>query len=169
MKIDISKLLDGTKELIELDSAITIQNIEMAESGIKITNPVKISGGIYSTEDGIFLNAQIIYNYVGNCARCLKEISKKAETNFSARIVDKRDGEQTEDEDELIIYHERNKVYLDDLIVTTILLSLPMKTLCKDDCKGLCSMCGKDLNEGQCDCIIENLDPRLAKLKELFD
>jgi uncharacterized protein len=44
-----------------------------------------------------------------------------------------------------------------------------MKPLCSEDCKGICPQCGQDLNEGECDCEIETVDPRLAKLKEFYN
>ena len=49
-----------------------------------------------------------------------------------------------------------------------ILLALPMQPLCRADCQGLCVQCGKNLNEGTCDCVQDTIDPRLVKLKELL-
>ena len=58
---------------------------------------------------------------------------------------------------------------LDDLIMNDILLELPTKLLCRDDCMGLCPECGKNLNDGTCSCRKETVDPRLAVLKQLLD
>ena len=58
---------------------------------------------------------------------------------------------------------------LDELIRTDILLELPTKFLCKEDCKGLCPTCGKNLNEGACNCQTHQIDPRLEVLKQLID
>ena len=58
---------------------------------------------------------------------------------------------------------------LDDLAISDILLELPSKFLCNDDCKGLCQNCGKNLNKGECDCSKSNVDPRLDILKQLID
>ena len=59
-------------------------------------------------------------------------------------------------------------VELDDIIVPELILSMPMKELCSEDCRGLCPRCGKDLNDGECGCA-EEIDPRLAKLAEILD
>ncbi|MBN1297720.1 DUF177 domain-containing protein, partial [bacterium] len=55
------------------------------------------------------------------------------------------------------------------VIAEQIVLQIPMKTLCSDDCKGLCSRCGADLNAGTCGCDRDSVDPRLAKLKDLLE
>ena len=79
----------------------------------------------------------------------------------------------------------QNKDFYDEDVVTVIrsdqeyidiskdvreyaLLAIPMKNLCKEDCKGLCSHCGKDLNEGECGCTNEKIDPRWIALKNLY-
>jgi uncharacterized protein len=64
---------------------------------------------------------------------------------------------------------DRDELFIDEIIVDNIILSLPIKTLCSETCKGLCPICGQNLNEGDCDCEIENIDPRLQKLKDFYD
>jgi uncharacterized protein len=56
---------------------------------------------------------------------------------------------------------------LDPLVREQVLLALPMHAVCRDDCKGLCGQCGKNLNEGQCGCVGTQVDPRLAVLKNI--
>ena len=58
---------------------------------------------------------------------------------------------------------------LDELVTTDLLLSLPMKSLCREDCRGLCPQCGHNLNNGECGCRQETVDPRLAALKDLLN
>ena len=58
---------------------------------------------------------------------------------------------------------------LDELVMSDLLLTLPMKHLCREDCKGLCAQCGKNLNEGDCGCIKKPVDPRLEALRKLLD
>jgi len=78
------------------------------------------------------------------------------------------DDEEEPSEEELIVVSGYT-LDLTEPIISSILLSLPMKTICDEDCKGICPNCGRDLNEGQCNCEDKNIDPRLAKLKELMD
>lgn len=63
-----------------------------------------------------------------------------------------------------------NQIFLDDLIISQIITSIPFKSLCKEECKGICPKCGKDLNEGSCKCDEEiEIDPRFGKLMDLFN
>lgn len=61
------------------------------------------------------------------------------------------------------------KLELDEVVKTDIILELPAKFLCSEDCKGLCMKCGKNLNEGDCGCDKGSVDPRLEILKQLID
>jgi uncharacterized protein len=73
-------------------------------------------------------------------------------------------GEDNED----IILVEDMKLDLDELVYTEIIISLPMKHLCRKDCKGICSSCGKNLNEEECSCNKKQIDPRLQALADLL-
>ncbi|WP_242826507.1 YceD family protein [Caldisalinibacter kiritimatiensis] len=164
--MDINELLQGVEIHQEIDEKLTIDNISVNGRDLEILEPIEIKADIYNTDDGIFLSGKLIYIYSENCARCLKEFKNKVETKISAKIVGKN---EDIDEYEVIIYHSEGKFNLEDIVITFVNLSLPMRVLCKDDCKGLCPKCGKNLNEGECNCEVDNVDPRLEKLKELFD
>jgi len=171
MRVDLSRLIDRTVYKIDLDRKIDIGLVKTNDREIDIKGPVRISGSIYKTDEGYFLDSNIEYEYTENCARCLKKFTNKIEAVLSGRLVEekaKRIVEQ-EDNDEQIIYHDGDEIFLEESILTSLLLSLPMKSLCDVNCKGLCKSCGKDLNIGACSCSGEDIDPRLAKLKELFD
>lgn len=76
---------------------------------------------------------------------------------------------EEEDNDDYILVDESFKLDLDELLRSDILLELPYKYLCREDCKGLCPSCGKNLNEGPCSCNLHQVDPRLEVLKKLID
>ena len=73
-----------------------------------------------------------------------------------------------ENEDEWVFPLEGDSADLEDIIRTIFVLNLDSKLLCKEDCKGLCCRCGKNLNDGPCNCQKE-LDPRFAALKQLLE
>ena len=75
---------------------------------------------------------------------------------------------QNEDTDDYLIM-KNDSVDIDTPLGEAILLSFPITFLCKEDCKGLCPMCGEDLNEGECNCVKKEIDPRLEILKKLLD
>ena len=75
--------------------------------------------------------------------------------------------EQEQDEERGFL--EGYQLNVDSLISNEIITCWPMKILCKEDCKGLCSVCGQNLNEGTCDCEDTGLDPRMSVIQDILN
>ncbi len=103
------------------------------------------------------------------CDRCLEEVP----TVFDLRIQRKLDMKQSE-EDRIKDLDESNfitqtELDVDQLVYNEVLIEWPLKVLCKEDCKGICSQCGANLNFGTCSCEHEErLDPRMAAISDIF-
>ena len=113
----------------------------------------------------IIANAEVEFE----CDRCTKEFESTITGNFKLVCLYKE--EDVSDEDINIIYlpPEQDKINISDDVVEYLLLNIPMKKICKDDCKGLCPHCGTDLNEKTCKCNENSTNPvwePLLKLKE---
>lgn len=168
MNIDLSRFLDQTTTSLHFDETLEFDRIEINGRKIIFTEAINVIGDIYKVEGSDYLSGRVHFKYIENCARCLKEFTQEVSAVLSGKLIEKSQAEDFDDENEDAIYYEGSSIDLKDLIINTIILSIPMKALCSEDCKGLCSKCGKNLNEGNCDCVIEDVDPRLAKLKEFF-
>jgi uncharacterized protein len=173
MSIDLSNFLDKTISSMHVSDNIDLKDFKANGRKIKFVEPVHFEGDIYKVEGENFLTGNIVFKYIENCARCLKEFPLEIEAALSGKLVErsKKNRENLDDEygmEDNIIYYEGEHIDLTDAIMATIILSLPMKALCNDDCKGLCPKCGKNLNKGDCDCNYEEIDPRMAKLKDLL-
>jgi uncharacterized protein len=106
------------------------------------------------------------------CSRCLEPFSWPVDAAFDLRYqphgADAGEGEKEIAEDDLTTaFYENDTIDLDQLVREQLYLSLPMKPLCRDDCRGLCPICGTNLNRGACTCTPDVNDPRLAVLKSL--
>ncbi len=106
------------------------------------------------------------------CGRCLEPFTTPVDQTFDLRYQphteNTGEGEREIEEDDLTTaFYENDEIDLGHLMQEQFLLALPMKPLCGVDCKGLCAMCGTNLNTGSCDCKREWEDPRLAALKTL--
>jgi len=99
------------------------------------------------------------------CDRCAGEFDCTKTTPLSAVIVEKN--EDNADDPELF-FLDGDEIDLDEMLSTLFILDMDTKFLCRDDCKGLCPRCGKNLNLGPCGCGKE-LDPRFAVLEQLLD
>ena len=108
------------------------------------------------------------------CARCLDPVVHRVERSFDLlyRPLGTDAGHEelsVTDAEAEIGYYEGDGLLLEDALREQVLLALPLKTICREDCKGLCPHCGKNLNEMQCGCVDEVEDPRWAALKGIRD
>jgi uncharacterized protein len=110
------------------------------------------------------------------CSRCLEEFRTAVQAPLDEMFMQTYDVtsglpmQHGEGEDEEAFTIDRNHIVdLSELIRQTLLVSLPLQPLCREACAGLCPQCGKNWNEGPCDCPTETLDPRFSALASLLD
>jgi uncharacterized protein len=106
------------------------------------------------------------------CSRCVEPFTQPVDAAFDLRYqphtVNTGEGECEIEEDDLTTaFYENDVIDLGQLMREQFYLSLPMKPLCREDCRGLCAVCGTNLNRAACDCKRAWDDPRLAALKVL--
>ena len=106
------------------------------------------------------------------CARCLEPVVHQVERSFDLlyRPLGTDAGHEelsVTDAEAEIGYYQGEGLLLEDTLREQVLLALPLKTICREDCKGLCPHCGKNLNESQCSCAEQFEDPRWSALKEI--
>lgn len=126
--------------------------------------PVKANVLIRNRAGLITLDADVEFEVVFDCDRCTKSTSKVLTYHFEHILVLSLSEESG---DEYIEAPDYN-LEIEDLLRDDIFLDFPAKLLCRDDCKGLCQRCGKNLNDGECGCDKDEVDPRLAVLKALL-
>lgn len=126
------------------------------------TTPLEVNGKITNLGSELELRATAKGTFQTYCDRCLREISVSCEFPVMERLM-RADTGASEEEAYLYDGHE---IDLDDIVLKNFLLNTSSKYLCSADCKGLCPKCGKDLNEGACQCSSEEFDPRFAALSE---
>lgn len=102
------------------------------------------------------------------CDRCLKEVEESFELDFEKELDMNLSSEERALALDEQIFLDGYNLDVDKLVYGEILMNWPMKVLCREDCKGLCSKCGADLNLGTCDCDSTDLDPRMAKIRDIF-
>jgi DUF177 domain-containing protein len=161
MKIKISGLENG-KHTYDFDGEI--DKDELTEP---LLGKYKTSVVLNKFDDQIILEASTVAEANFTCDRCSKEYRHGVESKYKM-IYLLRGIER--DEDELNITYlspDADKIDIEKEVRDYLILSLPMKRLCKENCKGLCYKCGKDLNEGVCDCKNDEPDDRWKVLSDL--
>lgn len=165
MLLDLKRLFAKDDECIKLDAEFDFSDVEF--SGVfPIKAPVRITGEILSKTGIVNLSATITAEYEADCDRC-GVLSKKVHTIpvKNTIVTELANGEVS---DEMLVL-ENMQLDLHELVLTEVVLNIPIKHLCREDCKGICQTCGKNLNEGNCSCEAETVDPRLQILKDLLD
>lgn len=102
-----------------------------------------------------------------NCDRCLRPVDEILHLDFEQEVFSPEVARPDSMDDDQP-YMEDYQLNVEELVNTEITVNLPMKVLCKADCKGICRQCGKDLNMGSCECDAFVPDPRMAAIKDIF-
>ena len=163
MLFDVKSILHTPGKQLEFRFELDLSDVEFA-GRYPVSRPVTVTGQVRNTADVLELELSARSQLDAMCDRCGKEFLQDKEIPFSCILAEEV---QNEDNDEIVVL-EDGKVDLDDLARTAFILGMATKTLCSEDCKGLCSRCGADLNLGPCSCKKE-VDPRLAVLAKLLD
>ena len=165
MKLDLSEMLRGEKKRLAFDY-YTDSPHDLSD--VEFTGKTHITGEVTDMAGFINLVFKATVPYKTHCARCFKELSGEYSFDFEKPVAVKGTLENEENDDYILI--EKNLIDPDETLIEALELDFPMVFYCRDDCKGLCQKCGKDLNEGECDCNKKKeIDPRLAALSALID
>ena len=128
---------------------------------IRFTEPVTVCGDIKNVSGVLYLSAQCKASFVTQCGRCLEDVRETIEFSLNEQL-----SKQPSCEDVIII--DSSELDLDELVISNLCSELPINYLCSEDCKGLCHVCGCNLNHTTCDCEDDYIDPRLAALKNFL-
>ena len=131
-----------------------------------VSEPVVIEGTVRNTADVLVMKGKITTCIHGVCDRCASDFTQDIVIPVDVVLVQELSNE--ENEDEWVFPLEAESADLEDITRTVFVLNMDSKLLCKPDCKGICCRCGKNLNDGPCDCRKEP-DPRFAALQQLLD
>ncbi len=164
MIIDLKRIFVNDNSSLPVDYSLDLSTVEyLGEYPLK--TPVSINGAVSNSASLVRLEAVISYEYTAPCDRCGGETVVELTVRVEKSLASSIEGEESD----TILLVPDMKLDLDELVYTEVMLSLPMKHLCNQACKGICSKCGKNLNDGECDCPKKEIDPRLAALAELLN
>ncbi len=159
--LDLKKLLDGS--LNSIDFSLSLDDCSFIDD---LLGGTAVASGTITNHSGlILLSGNVLPVLKVSCARCGREYTYNTPIALNAKITDKL---ANEDEDEFIIMQDF-AIDIEDIVRTALILELPTRYLCKEDCKGLCVKCGINLNENTCNCETRERDSRWDVLKDYFD
>jgi len=168
--------IDRIKEKpLELDEELNLSEFPaLAATGeageVTFTGPVRVIVKAEREFDHIRVAGEVMTAMTVTCARCLFEFEKLVRTSFLI-FYRKDDGRPLDEEVELTekelsaVSYRGDEIDLNPEIEDQLVMEIPMKSLCSDDCRGLCAACGADLNREACRCIA-SVNPKFAALKD---
>ena len=170
MRIEVEELTAAARPF---EHTYRADEIELEEEGARLVASAAVRGGASRKREEVRLRGLIETEVELLCDRCLAAtgvpLAVEFDTSFVPQEAEAAKAENVEllKEDLLLSAYEGGAVDLDELVREQILLALPSRHLCREDCKGLCQRCGADLNAGDCSCEQGEADPRWAALADL--
>ncbi|MFQ5812787.1 MAG: DUF177 domain-containing protein [Anaerolineae bacterium] len=162
MKFNLTRLLE---EPVGSQMSFDIDEVQQRLAEDLCVDFVRGTVEFTRTGRGIFGEGRLHSQVQLECARCLETFSQPIDFHLEAQFglppIKPKEGS-------VFPIGVKGILDLTEALREQILLALPMRPLCRPDCRGLCVECGKNLNEGPCDCVQEIIDPRLVALKELL-
>lgn len=169
MLIDISEIVSCENKEITKEVSIELNSFISKLGEFPITKKAPIDIRIANRENKrLLIQGDIDLTVSIPCSRCLEDVP--TDIHFSVDKELELNGSEVNDEEmEVTDYLIGLNLDIDKLIYGEILVNWPMKVLCKEDCKGICKVCGMNLNKGNCDCQRTELDPRMAAIQDVFN
>ena len=169
MRIELEKL-EGRRG----DFAHVYQPDELnpIDEQVNLTGPATVKGTVRLSGNEVVVEGHIDTRAQLECDRCLKPVELPVSADFALEYITGADYESgsnaaLSEEQMSVSVFDGQAIDVDEIVKEQILLALPARTLCRDDCKGICPDCGIDRNTGECNCAADDVDPRWAALKSL--
>jgi len=180
VEVNISSIKDQKGGQLKFRLVEDWSDLKINETTLKTIDPVVFIGKVTWTGEYFLVRGAVETKIEISCARCLKpgELPIKVEIDErfrrASRVMDdgylEDEPDVTEEWDDEDFQEFRGlTIDLDEVVAENLIVSIPIKPLCRKDCPGLCPMCGQDLNEGECGCEIDDINPRMSVLKRLLD
>lgn len=165
MFMNLTDVLTKEDKVVSTQVDPTLDQVIIAEESYEVVDHTPVSLTFTNLEKGkAKLEGRAAFVFRMKCDRCLKPVDERVELFFEHIVYAPERAEASEES-----FLDGCQLDVDELLHSEIVINWPMKVLCRQDCKGICRQCGKDLNTGKCDCDSFVPDPRMAVIKDIFD
>jgi len=182
----VVKVEEIGEEGLELNENIGLELLakvlsQDGDTGYRPARDSRLAATLHRVRDGVLVQGQFSVQLTSPCKRCLAEVVTEIPVPFTLNLMSRARFEENEVEDDERSgragsfsledvdqdWFDGKTIDFDPILREQLLLALPMQVLCREECRGLCSVCGQDLNVKSCGCELKAIDPRLAKLKDI--
>jgi uncharacterized protein len=170
MRIELENLEGGKSDFAHVYQP---DDLNPVDERISLTQPATVSGKVRLADNEVFVNGHVETRAQVECDRCLQPVKLPVNADFALEYITGSEYESsgvvelTEAEMSVSVF-DGQAIDVDEIVKEQIVLAVPTRMLCREDCKGICPECGADRNKGDCNCTTNDIDPRWAALKNLI-
>jgi uncharacterized protein len=169
MRIELENL-EGSKG--DFAHVYQPEDLNPVDERVNLIAPAAVNGKVRLSGNEVFVNGHVDTRAQVECDRCLKPVELPVNVDFTLEYISGSEYEASQtaaltEEEMSVSVFDGGAIDVDEIVKEQVLLAVPTRMLCREDCKGICPDCGIDRNTGECDCITNEIDPRWAALKNL--
>jgi len=170
MRIELENLEGGKSDFVHVYQP---EDLNPVDERIDVIEPATVSGKIRLAGNEVFVNGHVETRAKVECDRCLQPVEIPVNADFALEYIPGSEYESTNvvelTEDQLsVAVFDGEAIDVNEIVKEQIVLAVPTRVLCRENCKGICPECGTDRNTGDCSCTTNDIDPRWAALKKLI-
>ena len=170
MRIELESLEGGKSNFVHVYQP---EDLNPVDERIDVIEPATVSGKVRLAGNEVFVNGHVDTTAKVECDRCLQPVETPVNVDFALEYIPDSEYESTSavelTEEELSVsVFDGEAIDVDEIVKEQIVLAVPTRVLCRENCKGICPECGTDRNTGDCSCTTDDIDPRWAALKKLI-
>lgn len=159
MRVDVSPILKEPGASIPFDLKGRPGEINLPDGAVEVSVPLTARGVATSLGDSVYVEANVRGSLTLMCSRCLSPFERPIDLSCEGKFVKDPSSPESQEDEVEVFPLEGACCDLDEMIRHEIVLAIPMKPLCSEECKGFCPVCGKNLNEGDCGCLKPQDEP----------
>jgi uncharacterized protein len=170
MRIELENLEGGKSDFVHVYQP---EDLNPVDERIDVIETATIAGKVRLAAKEVFVNGHVETRAKAECDRCLQPVEIPVNADFALEYIPGSEYESTDvvelTEDQLsVAVFDGEGIDVDEIVKEQIVLAVPTRVLCRENCKGICPECGADRNTSDCSCTTNDIDPRWAALKKLI-
>jgi len=166
--LDVERLKKVKGERLRVDFSCALPVLQLEDGEYSFVEPAQFELMLTNLDNSaINVEGQVQVALKVTCNRCLQEFVLNLDVPLSETYYEKSQPAHNGKTEEWVAF-SGDYIDITPEVLGAVVMSLPMRFICSEHCQGLCPVCGVDLNKEQCNCVQEDIDPRLAKLQELL-
>ena len=167
MKINISEILSNPSVIKKKKNEPDFEKLKLRRGSYPVSYKEPFLLTVSKAEDKLHVTGETTIRLIIPCDRCLEDVENTFHITIDRSVNPNTESDGIEDVDELS-FIDGYMLDVDKLIMDEIVVAPLTKVLCKEDCIGLCSICGTNLNNHTSECHKERLEPRMAAIQDIF-